>query len=100
MTKLNSQETAPLNSVRVTAADYNPRLLESGECPFDGSPFTAAPAWLIRALEDRKIRATTHNGTDYAEWFVETPEGKKVASAGDWITIDDQGRLFVSSEHQ
>ena len=54
-----------VEAVRVTAADYNP----AASIPFDGSPFSERPDWLIRAIESQFVRIDdNHKHTDYAEW--------------------------------
>jgi hypothetical protein len=74
--------------VTVTAADWNGRS-------FDGCPFSETPEWLMEAVTSGKINADTPNDTDYAEWWIDTPEGRRLASAGDIIHRNELGELTI-----
>jgi hypothetical protein len=76
-----------IEAVRVTAADYN-------GATWDGVPFSELPPWLVDAVVTRKIVPVTPGDTDYAEWEIQTLEGKMLASPGDWIIRGVKGELY------
>jgi hypothetical protein len=77
-----------VNAVQITAADYN-------GATWDGSPFSAGPTWILELVKNGGISPDTPNHTDYAEWWVQTPQGKVLATPGDWIIRDMKGQIFL-----
>ena len=83
-----------IEAVRVRAPDYNAALWGTGVNPFDDSPFSEMPDWLIQSITDGRVRPVTPGHTDYAEWEIDTLEGTTLASPGDWIIKGVKGELY------
>lgn len=87
------------DAVRVRAADYNGHRgcdHANKKCTaWDGSPFSSAPDWLLKAYDDGAMRDHSRGGTDYAQWDITTARGVKTARPGDWIVRRSDGDLDV-----
>lgn len=81
-----------IEAVEVTAADYNPRYIDS---PWDGCPFSEIPPeWLCKAVDDGTVTPHNRGGSDYAQWDIKTLEGTMTAQPGDYIIRGIKGELY------
>lgn len=81
-----------IEAVKIHAVDYNAAL--PPEKQFDGSPFSEIPKWLADAITQGKIVPVTPGHTDYAEWQIETLEGKMLASPDDYLICGVEGEIY------
>lgn len=80
-----------IEAVKIKAVDYNPAL---GDEAFDGAPFSETPEWILNAVKSGKLCPVTPGSTDYAEWEIDTLEGKMLASPGDWVIQGVNGEIY------
>ena len=80
-----------VDAVQVTAADYNPAIEGN---PWDGSPFSEMPDWIVEAVSADRMKPHTRGSTDYAQWDIVTPYGTMSCGPGDYIIRCADGELY------